>query len=242
MAQTGLVGLESAIKKLPGVLGCVILTTPDGLPSEIQAFTQAGADADVLRKSIADEVAARGLGPLKQLFVFELDAESHFGDRESVARAAELAEQEARSRGPLSVPAPAPPPPPPLRSPGLAARPPLRRVLLSSSSWKSEAEVALGGAGEEVVGQAEGDKTPHGLRVLAEATLQAAGRLVDRFDFRLVGASLVSSFEREAVLVIVTEEDWPETIGAALVRQGPVSEAAVRATLDAINRRLAQQS
>ncbi|MGH2747231.1 MAG: hypothetical protein ACRDKB_04845 [Actinomycetota bacterium] len=242
MADTSLVDLETSIKKLPGVLGCVILTDKTGNPSEIQAFTRLGVDQGEVQRSILDEVATRGLPPVGHIMVFELEAESHFGDRETLERAAELAEQEARARGPARPEAkevPAPPPDAERRHGVLRRRPLLSRVVLSSTTWRSEAEVALGSEGSEVSGFSEGEKTPHGLKVLAQATLEATGRLVEGMRFVLKGASLVKTFGREAVLVVVEVDDGPESIGAALVREGPTSEAAVRATLDAVNRRLA---
>lgn len=238
MAQTRVMDLETSIKSLSGVLGCVILTDPSGRPAEIQAFTRSHTDERATREAIAAEVRARDLPQPTRILVFELEAESHFGDRETLERAAELAEQEARAKGPLEekfVPAPPPAPIPPTR----VSRPPITRVVLASTSWSSAAEVALGAGGGEIVGQSEGDKTPLGLKILAEATLDAAGRLVDGLRLTLTGASLVRTFEREAILVIVGVDDGSETIGAALVREGPTSEAAVRATLDAVNRKLA---
>jgi len=243
VADTDLVDLEQSLKALPGVLGCVILSDRDGAPSEIQAFTRRGIDLQEIQDQIRSEVSGRGLGGhLRQIYVFELEAESHFGDRETLQRAAELAEQEARMRGPRSnaedalitlhtVVAEA----------GEAIskdRPPLLRVSFSSTNVTSEAEVALGGEASEVIGQAAGEKTPHGLQVLAEATLDAVSLLVGEERMRLVGASLVNIVGEEAVLVLVQEEEGPEMLGGALIRGGPVTEAAVRATLDAINRRL----
>ena len=245
MADPTLVDLETAIKALPGVLGCVILTDGEGAPSEIQAFTRVGADQADVEGRIEAEVSARGLaGNLRQVFVFELEAESHFGDRETLERAAELAEQEARTRGPrLDASAE-------LRSlqtvvghpsPTGGKRPPLLRVSFSSSHRTSEAQVALGdSATSEVVGEASGEKTPHGLRVLAEATLEAVDKLIGESQVTLVGASLVNVVGEEAVLVLVQETDGPAMLGGALVRGGPVTEAAVRATLDAVNRRIMQ--
>ena len=246
MADPTLVDLESAIKALPGVLGCVILTDGEGAPSEIQAFTRVGTDQAQVESLIEAEVSDRGLaGNLRQVFVFELEAESHFGDRETLERAAELAEQEARTRGPRSMDASAE-----LRSlqtvvshasggPS-ANRPPLLRVSYSSSHRTSEAQVAIGSEDQEFVGAATGQKTPHGLRVLAEATLEAVDKLIGQSRVELVGASLVNVVGQEAVLVLVKETDGPDMLGGALVRGGPVTEAAVRATLDAVNRRIMQ--
>ena len=238
-----LAGLESSIKGLPGVLGCVILTDGKGDPAEIQAFTHTGSDLQVIQKQIEEEVATRGLSTsLRQVYVFELEAESHFGDRETLERAAELAEQDARMRGPRG-------PDEDLISlhtvvtdvgPATRDRPPLLRVSFTSSLLSSQAEVAWGSEADELVGSASGEKTPHGLKVLAEATLGAVAALVGEDTIGLLGASMVSVVGEEAVLVLVKEDDGPEMIGAALVRGGPVTEAAVRATLDAVNRRLSR--
>ena len=245
MADPTLVELEAAIKKLPGVLGCVILTDGEGAPSEIQAFTRLGTESPSIRTEIEREVADRGLaGALRQVFVFELEAESHFGDRETLERAAELAEQEARTRGPRSLDASEE-----LRrlqsiathpAGGVGKRPLLLRVNLTPAGDTSEASVALGVEQSEVIGEAVGEKTPHGLKVLAQATLEAVDKMLGGFPIDLVGASLVTVVGHEAVLIVVKERDGQDMLGGALVREGPVSEAAVRATLDAVNRRLMQ--
>jgi hypothetical protein len=243
MADIDLVELESSIKKLPDVLGCVILTDPAGRATEIQAFTKSGSDQETVHKAIIDTATFNGVERLRQVLVFELEAESIFGDRESLERAAELAEQEARARGLQWEPDPPLEHEPQTRDIlGHAFRPPLRRVVLSSSAWKTHAEVVLGhDEADEVTGESSGDKTPHGLKVLAQATLDAVANLVGTTDFMLEGASLVSVVGNEAVLVMLRLHDGLEVLGAALVREGPVSEAAVRATLDALNRRFARR-
>ena len=238
MGEADALDLESRIKQLPGVLGCVILTHPEsGVPEEIQAFIRAGFDRAQTQHAIYDEAFNYGIHEgLRQVLVFELQAESHLGDRESLQRAAEVAEQEARSRGRSGIEEEeatgggVPP---------LSTRPQMGRVILSSTVGRSEAEVALGPDGEQVTGQAAGEKTTHGLQVLAQATLDAASRIAGGVRMELKGASLVDIVGRETVLVVVQVSDGPETVGAALVRDGPVTEAAVRATLDALNRRLA---
>lgn len=240
MTDSSALDLEAKIKQLPGVLGCVILTHPQsGAPEEIQAFVQSGADKPGIQAAIYDQASTHAaLDDLKQVLVFELQAESELGDRSSLQQQAEMAEQEVRARGLFSD----------ADESGSGSkrapvdRPPMGRVILSSTVWKSEAEVDLGPEGEQVTGQAVGDKTPHGLSVLAQATLDAASRIAGGVELKLKGASLISIVGREAVLVVVQVEDSPETLGAALVRDGPVTEAAVRATLDALNRRLARSS
>ena len=101
MSEADALDLESRIKQLPGVLGCVILTDPEsGAPEEIQAFIRTGFDRAQTQHAIYDEAFNYGVHEgLRQVLVFELQAESHLGDRESLQRAAEVAEQEARSRG-----------------------------------------------------------------------------------------------------------------------------------------------
>lgn len=247
MNQVDLDDLESSIKQLPGVLGCVILRDRDGNPSEIQAFTQVGTDRDTVQSQILTQIADRDLGsPVSQVFVFELEAESYFGDLESLERAAEFAEQEAVSKGPLAEGKAADPvaaalsPATIRQAPDQSGgRPALRRVALTSSSWTSQAEVALGSPGNEVVGKSSSEKTPHGLKVLAEATLEAVRSLVPEVEFRLQTAALVTVGGQEAVLVVVQEEGKFDVLGAALTRGGPVTETCVRATLDGVNRRLA---
>lgn len=247
MAQSEISEFESTIKALPGVLGCVIIAGGDGSPSEIQAFTSTGTNRDEVQSRILEEMAARDFGDQNsRVYVFELSAESYFDDLESLERQVEFAEQEARaagrigdtaSPGPAAAVADGPAPPG-----GPKARPRVTKVSLSSSSWTSEATVALGDADTEAIGQASAEKTPHGLKVVADATLEAAEKIagVDN-AFRVKSASLVNVGGQEAVLVLVLEDDQ-DMLGSALTRGGPLHEATVRATLDAINRRLALRS
>jgi MFS superfamily sulfate permease-like transporter len=239
MGQLDVDDLETAIKQLHGVLGCVVLSGVDGQPSEIQAFTKTGTDREEVQALILEEINRRDLtSPVNQVYVFELEAESYFGDLESLERAVEFAEQEARTRGPMSPIEKDRRAEPSIDDTGSEMRPVLQRVSLTSSSWSSEAHVALASEVEEVVGRATSEKTPHGLKVLAEATLEAVSSLVSDVEFTLKSASLVNVTGHEAILVVVEETGGLEMLGAALTRGGPLAESAVRATLDAVNRRL----
>jgi hypothetical protein len=249
MGDTRILDLEAAVKAIPGVLGCVILLRPDGSSGEIQAFSKMGEEREALQHEVVAQIEKHGFSDkIKVVHVFELDAESLFGDMQTLERAAELAEQDARTKGPLAIAEETPQPadPPGTRrawhgEQGLKKRPLLQRVVLSASSHSTEAEVALGATDDEqVVGLAAGEKTPHGLMVVGEATLEACRQLVPGFDAELRGASLVTVVGEEAVLSLV-RLDGQDLIGAALLRGGPASEAAVRATLDAINRTLLRQ-
>lgn len=242
MAQSEISELEATIKAIPGVLGCVILAGGDGSPSEIQAFTSTGTDRDEIQARVLEEMASRDFGDENsRVYVFELSAESYFDDLESLERQVEFAEQEARSAGRIGDQegeAPVVAPHRPLAGSPLP-RPKVRKVSLSSSSWTSEATVALGDEDNEAVGQASAEKTPHGLKVVADATLEAAQKITGGdVSFRVKSASLVNVGGQEAVLVLVLENDQ-DMLGSALTRGGPLHEATVRATLDAINRRLA---
>jgi hypothetical protein len=244
MAQSEISELETTIKAFPGVLGCVILTSGEGSPNEIQAFTSTGTDRDEIQARILEEMASRDFGDENsRVYVFELSAESYFDDLESLERQVEFAEQEARSTGAIGDQPSGPASD--VREPGdpvLRARPRVRKVSLTSSSWTSEAVVALGEEGHETVGQASAEKTPHGLKVVAEATLEAAQKIAGGgTTFAVKSASLVNVGGHEAVLVLVLENEQ-DMLGSALTRGGPLHEATVRATLDAINRRLALRS
>jgi ribosomal protein L5 len=242
MSDSDLVDLESRIKQLPGVLGCVILSNPDGSPSEIQAFARAGVESDALEGLIQAEITRTGAdASVQHIHVFELDAESVMGDRDSLRQAADEAQHQAEANAPSAAQQA-------LRSelhelqshgpfPGsLEKRPILQRVILSSTTAQAEAEVSLRGTTEHVVGAATGEKTAYGLAVVAEATLKACAELVPGFDVDLRGASLVTVVGEQAVVALVRVRGYEDLMGCALLRNGPASDATVRATLDAVNR------
>jgi hypothetical protein len=229
-----LLDLEAAIKRIPGVLGCVILSAADGAPAEVQAFTRVGVDRDGVQEAILALAGDLGIGhALEQVLVFELETESLLGGPDSLHQAELLAELEALSDEQETVEAGRPAAPAQPRRP----RPVFRKVVSLSTTWRSEAEVSLGDRSHDVVGQAIGRPSSHGLEVLAQATLDAVIQLFPGERFTLGGTWLSTVGEREVVLVLVVKDEV-ESVGAALVREGPLTEAAVRATLDAVNRRL----
>jgi hypothetical protein len=232
-----LLDLEATIRKLPGVLGCVIVADPAGEPSEVQAFTDADADRSKLQRAIFDETTRRGMGgSLRQVLVFELEAEALMGGPESLRQAELLAELEALDDE--SSPGGAPLPPGPIES--SPVRPVLQRVVatLRSSAAESEVEVALVDGETAVIGQAVGRQSAHGLNIVAQATIDAVHKMVgEGAGFTLEAICLTELNENEIVMVLVGSPEG-EMVGAALVRGGPHADAAVRATLDALNRRL----
>ena len=74
MTEASALDLESRIKQLPGVLGCVILTSSQsGAPEEIQAFIQCGGDRAATQHAIYDEAFNHGVHEyLRQVVVFDL--------------------------------------------------------------------------------------------------------------------------------------------------------------------------
>ena len=221
---TDLVELETAIDHLPGVQGCAIFSTGDG-GAGIQVFTRLGSDRMALRRAVMDEVERRGLvDRLGEILIFELDADRPFSDRDSLRRVAQVAAEEELYEG-LQAPAVAP------------GRVALRRVVVSSESERTNAEVALARDSVEVVGRAAGETTPHGLFVLARATTDALHRLAGSPEVLVQGASLVTAAGRDVVFVFARVGNR-DLVGASVVRDGSVAEAAVKATLDAVNRSL----
>jgi hypothetical protein len=229
-----LLDLEAAIKRIPGVLGCVILSVADGAPAEVQAFTRVGVDRAAVQEAILTLASDFGVAhSLEQVLVFELETESLLGGPDSLHKAELLAELEALSEEQETIEGARPTHSPRPERP----RPVFHRVVALSTTWRSEAEVSLGDRSQEVVGQAVGRASSHGLEVLAQATLDAVRQLFPNETFALGGTWLATVGSWEVVLVFVGGEGV-ESVGAALVRDGPLTEAAVRATLDAVNRRL----
>jgi hypothetical protein len=235
----GLLELEARVKAVSGVLGCVIVADADDHPAEIQAFTRAGEDRTAIRARIETEVAS--LEPLAsppRVLVFELETESLLGGPDALRQAELLAELEVLTHEGADAP---------VREPGVTPqssatgdRPVLRRVVSLSTTPPWGAEVFLGSTTREVVGRAVGTEAAHGLGIVAEAALDAVHKLIGQEGtFTSNGTWVAEALGREVVLSFVESAEG-EVVGAALVRGGSLSEAAVRATLDAVNRRLAR--
>jgi hypothetical protein len=121
-------------------------------------------------------------------------------------------------------------------------RPAIRRMHIVSSGLQVQAEVTLSFADRKALGHAEGTATQSGVqRAVASATLRAVEELLEgraRFELDLI--DLASAGRDKAVLVAVTmlsASGSERLTGAANVRED-VRQAAIRATLDALNRRV----
>jgi hypothetical protein len=121
-------------------------------------------------------------------------------------------------------------------------RPAIRRMHIISSGLQVAAEVTLAVGDRSALGHAEGTATQSGVqRAVATATLRAVEDLLDgraRFELDLV--EVAPTGRERAVLVAVTmlsSSGSEKLTGAANVRED-VRQAAIRATLDALNRRV----
>ena len=120
-------------------------------------------------------------------------------------------------------------------------RPRIISVRSGSSGTTEHISVVLEMEGRELIGEAEGPASRTGrLRLLAQATLDAVAQHKEDCSFALEDVSITQmGRERVAVscVVLVTPLGEHSFSGSAVVRQNE-KDAVVRATLDALNRRL----
>lgn len=129
--------------------------------------------------------------------------------------------------------------PPPPRD---ARRPAITRMQLVSSGLEVTATVALSFRDQAVTGTSVGTATTSGVqRAVANATLQAVEGLIgSAVRFELEHVEVSAAGPDRTVLVAVTMVSGSGTdrlTGSAAVRED-VRQAVIRATLDALNRRL----
>ena len=123
-----------------------------------------------------------------------------------------------------------------------AARPAIARMHLVSSGLDVTASVTLSSGVRTALGEARGTASQSGVhRAVATATLRAVEELVDglvRFELDHLEITPMGS-ERTVVvsLTLLTGKGAERLTGAAGVRED-VRQAVIRATLDALNRRL----
>lgn len=203
--------IEEEIRSIRGVVGAVLIEDTFSDETDLEVFIRKGVDAGEIRQVI-DEILTLH-GRMKSM------------GRVSVH---ELSEKSAKSGIRLMS----------------QTRPSIRKVSVASPTADapdSKAQVNLVWGGYESAGTGKARRTDHSLRLVAATTLEAAQALVGQGGlFSLDAASLVEVMRRQIVMVIV--RTGPSTndvvVGAALVRDAPVYDAAVRAALNAVNRRL----
>lgn len=126
--------------------------------------------------------------------------------------------------------------------PAVQQRPAIQRMHLVSSGLDISASVTLGFGGRSAVGEAQGTATQSGVqRAVALATLRAVESLIDgRARFELDHLEVTQTGRDRTVVAgvtLVTPSGSERLTGAAVVRED-VRQAVIRATLDALNRRL----
>ena len=124
----------------------------------------------------------------------------------------------------------------------LAARPAIARMHLVSSGLDVTASVTLSSGERVALGEARGAASQSGVhRAVATATLRAVEELVDgQVRFELDHLEIAPMGSERTVLValtLLTSKGTERLTGAAGVRED-VRQAVIRATLDALNRRL----
>jgi hypothetical protein len=123
-----------------------------------------------------------------------------------------------------------------------AARPSIARMHLVSSGLDVTASVTLSSGERTAVGEARGAASQTGVhRAVASATLRAVEELVDgqvRFELDHIEVTPMGTERTVLVaLTLLTGRGTERLTGAAGVRED-VRQAVIRATLDALNRRL----
>lgn len=121
------------------------------------------------------------------------------------------------------------------------ARVALVRVDETTDERRAEVRVFLQWEGEEHVGVVAGDPASAGRsNLVASATLRAVASLDDQ-DYRLVDTSTTRSGGSDIALVVVEDPDGDRPmVGTAVIDEDNRQVAFAKASLDAVNRRLAR--
>ncbi|MDX6225016.1 MAG: hypothetical protein QOJ92_1960 [Frankiales bacterium] len=201
--------LELALTQLPGVRAASVVTGPDAQPTEIHVLAGAGKPAKQLVRDVQSLAMAK----------YDLDIDHR------IVSVVQLEPDEV-----LGV-----------ASPADAPRPVMTTVQLRTTSGETEATVivSLGDVTFEGSATGPGSVTTRP-RLVARATLEAVRELlgtpaeVEHAAIASVGAYSVAVCVVAVVLPRIGEQ---LLTGSALVR-GDEADAAARAVLDALNRRL----
>ena len=116
-------------------------------------------------------------------------------------------------------------------------RPAITRLAAETSSFSTEISVKLASNGDELSGNARGPATA-GLRLVAEATIDALGRFVEAEGVEVSSAGVVAAGTHQvalAVLRVMTSRGEHLVTGSALIRKD-VNDAVARAVLAGLNR------
>ena len=205
--------LLAALRAVPGVSDADVTPDADGGLGTLRLDLEAGVDEAAVASSVGRL--------LREQFGLGVDA-----DRVQVVEDAVVDH----------------PPLPPLPEQRSAARPAIARMHLVSSGLDVTASVTLSSGEAQATGEARGAASQTGVhRAVATATLRAVEQLVDgqvRFELDHLEVTPMGTDRTVVVaLTLLTGRGAERLTGAAGVRED-VRQAVIRATLDALNRRL----
>lgn len=212
--------LVAALCAVPGVAGADVTPDPEGGFGTLKLDLEPGVD---------EAVVAGVVGRLlREQFGLGVDA-----DRVQIVEDADLT-QGAQPAFELEHESVVPSP--------RASRPSIARMHLVSSGLDVTASVTLSSGERTALGEARGAASQTGVhRAVATATLRAVELLVDgQVRFELDHLEIAPMGSERTVLVsltLLTNRGTERLTGAAGVRED-VRQAVIRATLDALNRRL----
>lgn len=212
--------VSRAVEAVLGVARASVRLPRDGQGGNLRIVFEAVADRP--------EVARRVATVLRNRFGLKVDPEA-------IERLSERAEVEEPEAGTAQ--------PEPQAPEADSHRPTIRGLEIDGSGLEVEVRVTLGLHDQTVTGRATAAATTRArLRAVGAATLDAVGLLVAEIArFELDELDVVETGDPARVVATVsllTYEAVERLVGAALVRDGDVERAVVRATLDAINRRV----
>jgi hypothetical protein len=218
--------LVTALCAVPGVSGADVQPDGEGGLGTLRLDLHAGADEAV--------VAATVGRLLREQFGLGVDAERVQIVEDVVVDPSVPPDPEGATYAPDASPR--------VPQQRLAARPAIARMHLVSSGLDVTASVTLSSGERTAVGEARGTASPSGVhRAVASATLRAVEELVDgQVRFELDHLELTPMGTERTVVVALTllsGKGAERLTGAAGVRED-VRQAVIRATLDALNRRL----
>ena len=204
--------LVAALRAVPGITDADVTPDADGGLGTLRLDLEPGVD----EAAVASTVGRL----LREQFGLGVDA-----DRVQVVEDAVL------DRVTASVP-----------EPRTAARPSIARMHLVSSGLDVTASVTLSSGERTAIGEARGAASQTGVhRAVATATLRAVEELADgqvRFELDHIEVTPMGSERTVLVsLTLLSGKGTERLTGAAGVRED-VRQAVIRATLDALNRRL----
>lgn len=217
--------IVAALRAVPGVADARIEAASDGGAGMLHLILEEGSDDTLVTERVTDLLGAGfGLG---------VDAE----------RIQVLEDPEPVAAGAAAPASAADPQPAGSTTARASARLVIERLQLRSAGLEVRCAVTLGCAGRTATGEAAGAANSSGmLRAVSAATLRAVEQLATApIRLEIEHLELISTGAESTVVVwatMLTGAGTARLTGAAAVRHD-LRQAGVRATLDALNRRLA---